>query len=171
MDFLDLAKRRHSVRTFKRERVGIEDVQRILESARVAPTAANKQPVRLVVAQDPDTLSRLSKAADLYGAPLAILVCADKARAWVRPSDGKSTSDIDAAIVCDHMMMEATSLDLGSVWICWFDAEAIRKELDLPDELEPVNILAIGHSAEPPSDPNRFARDRISVDRLTDIRR
>lgn len=171
MDFLDLAKRRHSVRTFKREGVGVEDVQRILESARVAPTAANKQPVRLVVAQDPDTLSRLSKAADLYGAPLAILVCVDKARAWVRPSDGKSTSDIDAAIVCDHMMMEATSLDLGSVWICWFDAEAIRKEFDLPDELEPVNILAIGHSAEPPSDPNRFARDRISVDRLTDIRR
>ena len=171
MDFLDLAKRRHSVRTFKREGVGVEDVQRILESARVAPTAANKQPVRLVVAQDPDTLSRLSKAADLYGAPLAILVCVDKARAWVRPSDGKSTSDIDAAIVCDHMMMEATSLDLGSVWICWFDAEAIRKEFDLPDELEPVNILAIGHSAEPPSDPNRFARDRISVDRLTNIRR
>lgn len=171
MDFLDLAKRRHSIRTFKREGVGVEDVQRILESARVAPTAANKQPVRLVVAQDPDTLSRLSKAADLYGAPLAILVCVDKARAWVRPSDGKSTSDIDAAIVCDHMMMEATSLDLGSVWICWFDAEAIRKEFDLPDELEPVNILAIGHSAEPPSDPNRFARDRISVDRLTDIRR
>ncbi|MEI3314984.1 MAG: nitroreductase family protein [Eggerthellaceae bacterium] len=171
MDFLDLAKRRHSVRTFKRERVGIEDVQRILESARVAPTAANKQPVRLVVAQDPDTLSRLSKTADLYGAPLAILVCADKTRAWVRPSDGKSTSDIDAAIACDHMMMEATSLDLGSVWICWFDAEAIRKELDLPDELEPVNILAIGYSAESPSDPNRFARDRISVDRLTNIRR
>lgn len=169
MNFLELAKQRHSVRNFERKDVSAEDVRMIVEAAHVAPTAANRQPIRLLVAQDPDTLGRLSKAADIYGAPLAILVCADKSRAWVRPSDGKSTSDIDASIVCDHMMMEATDLGLGSVWICWFDADTIRSEFGLADDMEPVNIIAIGHSAEPPANPNRHIAERIPVDQLTSI--
>ena len=166
MDFLDLAKRRHSVRSFKQESIPAEAVRKIVEAAHVAPTAANRQPVRLIIAQNPDALGRLSKAAELYDAPLAILVCADKSQAWTRPIDGKSTSDIDAAIACDHMMMEATDLGLGSVWICWFDADIIRTEFSLPDALEPVNILAIGHSAEPPANSERHATQRIPVDQL-----
>lgn len=78
MNFLELAKQRHSVRNFERKDVSAEDVRMIVEAAHVAPTAANRQPIRLLVAQDPDTLGRLSKAADIYGAPLAILVCADQ---------------------------------------------------------------------------------------------
>lgn len=105
MDFLDLAKRRYSVRSYKETPVEEEKVARILEAARVSPSAANLQPTRLVVVDDKAGMGKLSRAANVYSAPLAIIVCADHAKAWKRPADGKSTVDIDAAIATDHMMM------------------------------------------------------------------
>ena len=58
------------------------------------------------------------------------------------------TTDIDASILTDHMMLAATEQGLGSVWICYFKPDVIKKEFDLPDNLEPVNILAIGYTNE-----------------------
>lgn len=84
-------------------------------------------------------------------------------KAWHRPADGKSTSDIDAAIVTDHMMLEATSLGLGSVWICWFDPTMLADELSLPASLEPVNVLAIGYASEPAKPIDRYATERIAL--------
>lgn len=93
----------------------------------VAPTAANLQPVHLIVVQDEDGLAKIGKGANIYGAPLAIIVCADHNKAWVRPFDKKQTCDIDASILTDHMMMEATELGLGSVWVCYFQPEVIKR--------------------------------------------
>lgn len=59
---------------------------------------------------------------------------------WVRPFDQKQTGDIDAAILTDHMMLEATELGLGTVWVCYFQPDVIRKEFDLPDNLEPTPL-------------------------------
>ncbi len=170
MDFLELAKKRYSVRSYTDAPVEKEKVDCILEAARVAPSAANLQPVRLVVIDDEKGMKKLGMAANTYGAPCAIIVCADHVRAWKRPTDGKSTADIDASIVTDHMMMEATSLGLGSVWICWFDPDTITREFGLSESLEPVNILAVGYSDEPDKSPERFLDERISLSELTDTR-
>ncbi len=170
MDFLELAKKRYSVRAYKETPVEKEKVARILEAARVAPSAANLQPTRLVVVDDEAGMEKLGMAANTYGAPLAIIVCADCARAWKHPADGKSTADIDASIATDHMMMEATSLGLGSVWICWFDPDTIVRQFDLPESLEPVNILAIGYSNESAKSPDRHADERISLGELVNVR-
>lgn len=166
MDFLDLAKRRYSVRTYRETPVEKEKVARILEAARVSPSAANLQPTRLVVVDDKAGMEKLSRAANVYSVPLAIIVCADHAKAWKRPADGKSTVDIDASIATDHMMMEATSLGLGSVWICWFDPEVVAHEFGLPETLEPINVLAIGYSDGPAKSPDRHAAERIPVGEL-----
>ena len=166
MDFLDLAKSRHSVRSYRPDKVEAEKVASLVEAARVAPTAANLQPARLVVAQSAASLEAMGAAANLYGAPLAFVVCVDRSRAWVRPFDGKSTADIDAAIACDHLMMQATSLGLGSVWICYFKPDKLKQALSIPAELDPVNILAVGYTDEPASDPRRYATDRIPADEL-----
>ena len=64
------------------------------------------------------------------------------------------------------MMIEATELGLGSVWVCYFKPDIIRKEFNLPDNLEPVNILAIGYSSEEAADPERHSQTRISVKEL-----
>ena len=94
------------------------------------------------------------------------IVCADHDKAWVRPFDQKQTGDIDASILTDHMMLQATELGLGTVWVCYFKPDVLRKEFDLPANLEPVNILVIGYSNEGTGDPNRFNKQRIPMSQL-----
>lgn len=170
MSLLDIAKIRYSARSYKKQAVEEDKLTKILEVAHVAPTAANMQPVRLLVVQSGEGLAAVEKSANIYGAPLAILVCADKSKAWTRPFDGMITADIDASILTDHMMLMATELGLGSVWICYFKPDVLRKELNLPENLEPINILALGYSAEPEPDKNRHSHTRMPLDELVEYR-
>ena len=165
MDFLEIAKSRYSVRDYKRKKVEPEKLEKILLAAHVAPTAANLQPVRLIVVQE-EGLNKIGKAANIYGAPLAIIVCSEHSKAWTRPFDNKKTVDIDASILTDHMMMQATELGLGSVWIYYFKSDVIRQEFRLPDTLEPINILAVGYAEGSPADPERHATQRIPLKEL-----
>ncbi|MCL6477981.1 MAG: nitroreductase family protein [Peptococcaceae bacterium] len=155
MSFLELAKRRYSVRKYEARQVEEEKLFKILEAGRVAPTAVNYQPQRLIVVREKEGLEKLKKAANVYDAPLAIIVCADHNSAWKRPFDNKNTVDIDASIVTDHMMLQATELGLGTVWICYFKPDVLRKEFNIPDHVEPVNILAIGYAAGEGLSPDR----------------
>lgn len=166
MSLLETAKQRYSVRKYEDRVVEKEKLDKILEAAHVAPTAANLQPVRLIVVQDKANLEKISKAANIYNAPLAIIVCADHTKAWTRPFDGKKATDIDASILTDHMMLEATELGLGSVWICYFKPDVLREEFQLPEHLEPINILAIGYGNDTPADPERHSSARISINEL-----
>jgi nitroreductase len=163
MGFLELAKRRFSVRKFEAKKVEKEKLSQILEAGRVAPTAANYQPQRLIIVQEEAGLVKLKKAANIYEAPLAVIVCADHNVAWRRPFDGKGTVDIDASIVTDHMMMEATDLGLGTVWICYFKPDVLKKEFHMPDHIEPVNILAIGYAAGQIASPERHDKARKPI--------
>lgn len=166
MNFLEIAKKRYSVRSYTGKKVEQEKLDKILLAAHVAPTAANMQPVKLIVVQSDEGLNKVGKAANIYGAPLAIIVCCEHEKAWTRPFDRKQTVDIDASILTDHMMIEATELGLGSVWICYFKPDVIQKEFNLPDTLEPVNILAVGYSDESPADPERHATQRVPLSDL-----
>ncbi len=166
MTFLNIAKSRYSVRNYSTQKVEQEKIDKIIESAHVAPTAANLQPVRLIVVTETNGLNSISKATNIYNAPMAIIVCSDTSKSWKRPFDGKNTSDIDASIITDHMMLQATELGLGSVWICYFKPDIIRKEFRLPETLEPVNILAVGYSAETPADSERHTSMRKPLKEL-----
>ena len=166
MELLETAKKRFSVRSYTDQKVEPEKLNKILEAAHVAPTAANLQPIHLIVAQSDEALAKISMAANIYNAPLAIIVCADHNKAWVRPFDRKQTGDIDASILTDHMMLQATELGLGTVWVCFFNPDVIKKEFQLPDNLEPVNILVIGYGKESPADSERHVTTRISMKEL-----
>lgn len=80
--------------------------------------------------------------------------------------DNKQTTDIDAAILTDHMMLQATELGLGTVWVCFFRPDVIKQEFQLPDNLEPINILVIGYGKETPADPERHSVTRIPMEEL-----
>lgn len=160
MDFLSLAKKRYSVRKYKDLPVEPEKIAQILEAGRVAPTGANRQPQRILVVQTEQGLEKLKKAARFYDAPVVMIVCTAPDEAWVRKKDGKNIAEIDASIVTDHMMLEATSLGLGSLWICWFDPDVLREEFQIPDSLVPVNLLAIGYADGEPASENRHDEQR-----------
>ena len=87
MDFINIAKSRSSVRDYNNKKVEPEKLEKILEAAHVAPTAANLQPVHLIVVQSEEGLAKIGKAANIYGASLAIIVCADHDKAC---GDGSS---------------------------------------------------------------------------------
>lgn len=165
MALLDIMRKRYSVRNYENRPVEKEKLAQILAAAQAAPTAANRQPVRLLTVESREGLELLSKAADIYNAPLAIIVCSDRSLAWKRPFDGRQTTDIDASILTDHMMLQATEAGLGTVWICYFRPDIIKKEFHLPEQLEPVNILAVGYSAVP-DDPKRRLAARLPIEKL-----
>lgn len=83
--FLELAKSRHSVRSYEKRAVEAEKLNSILEAGRIAPTAANMQPCRFLVLNDDTAMSKLQKACTPHGAPLAIVVCANKKRRGFAP--------------------------------------------------------------------------------------
>lgn len=148
MTFMELAAGRYSSRCYQDRPVEAGKIDAIVEAGRLAPTAKNLQPVRVIVADDADGLGRIAKTANLYGAPLGIVVVADTDRAWRRPFDGKSFADIDASIVTTQMMYEAQDLGLGTVWIGYFDPAVIRSEFGLAENEEPSAILAVGYRAD-----------------------
>ncbi len=166
MDFISIAKKRCSIRSYTERKVEPDKLEKILEAAHVAPTAANLQPVHLITVQSAEGLAKIGKAANIYGAPLAVIVCADHSKAWERPFDKKQTGDIDAAILTDHMMLQATELGLGSVWVCCFKPDVLSREFDIPANLEPVNILVIGYAGEDFADPERHNQTRIPLNEL-----
>ncbi|MCX8128578.1 MAG: nitroreductase family protein [Clostridia bacterium] len=171
MSVLEIAKKRYSVRNYRPDKVEKEKLLEILEAGRVAPTGANAQPYRLIVVQEDEGLGKIKKAANIFGAPLAIIVCGDRNQVWKRPFDGKSILDIDTSIITDHMMLQATELGLGSVWICYFKPDVIRAEFNLPDNLEPVNILAIGYANGESASPDRHERTRRPLSEIVSYER
>ncbi len=164
MDFLSLATKRYSVRDYSQKKVEEDKIVNILKAAQIAPTAANLQPVRLLVLSEDSELSKLNGIANIYHAPLAFIVLADKKKAWTRPFDGMNTKDIDASIVTTHMMLEACDQDLGSVWICYFKAKELKEKFNIPEHLEPINILAVGYENE--ATKKTHPKQRISLNEL-----
>jgi len=164
--FLDLAKSRYSVREYENKAVEAEKLTAILEAGRIAPTAANQQPCIFLVLNNKESIEKLCKACRPHGAPLAIVICADKTSAWVRPFDKANMGEIDSTIAADHMMMCAQDLGLSSCWITYFDPKIIRKEFKIPDNVVPINILAIGYGADEPQSPDRFSQTRKPLDSI-----
>lgn len=166
MEFLELAKKRYSVRKYETRKVEKEKLLKILEAGRVAPTAANLQPHSIIVVETSEGLEKLGKCARAYGEPLALIVCGNHDVAWKRPFDNKDFSDIDVSIVTDHMMLQATELGLGTVWIGYFNAAVLKEEFNLPHNVEPINILAVGYPAGEAAAPDRHDKARKSLDEI-----
>ena len=149
MDFLTLAKERYSVRKFKSDPVPQACIDKILAAGHAAPTACNKQPQKILVVNTEEGLAKIRKCTEChFNAPLVLIVCTDKTLCWKRSYDGKTSGDIDAAIVTTHMMLEAKDLGLGSTWVMWFIPEAVREEFALPEAWEPVALLTLGYPAD-----------------------
>jgi nitroreductase len=160
MEFIDLAKKRYSVRSYKEKEVEEEKLLKILEAGQVAPTGANFQPQRLLVIREKVGLQKLKNSANVYDAPIAIVVCGDRDEAWKRPYDGRNIVEIDTSIVTDHMMLQATALGLGTIWVCYFKQDVLTKDFNLPKGIEPISILGIGYAAGEASSPDRHSKAR-----------
>jgi nitroreductase len=146
MDFLELARRRYSALCYESTPIEPEQLKLILHAGQLAPTACNFQPQRILLLTQPEQLERVRQVTNSklpFGA--AMLVCYDRESCWYRKADGKSSGEIDASIVTTRMMLEATQLGLGSIWVMSWDASEMKAAFAIPEQYEPVALLILGH--------------------------
>ena len=150
MDFLELAADRYSVRSYSDRPLEPEKMDRILKAAQLAPTAVNYQPQKIFVLKSPEAIEKIRSLTQFaYDAPVVLLVCADMTRVWKSPREhGYDTGEMDASIVCTHMMLEAWELGIGSVLVRGFDSCQVAKAFDLPKHIKPICLLPIGYPSE-----------------------
>jgi nitroreductase len=150
--FLELAKRRRSIRKYQQRPVEPEKIEALVEAALRAPSSRGINPWEFVVIQDRQMLEQLSRSKDgsrfLESAPLAIVVCADPDRSdvWIE----------DSAIASTILLFEAQSLGLGACWIqirgrqhspTESSEDYIKRLLEIPKNLSPDGIKK-PHAAE-----------------------
>jgi len=147
MEFYEVISKRRSIRAYKKDPVEDSKLSRILNAARLAPTAANRQPYSLIVVKDEDTKIRLKDAYSqewFFTAPVIVCACALPDDAWKR-NDGKGYVDVDVAIAMDHLILAASAEGLGTCWIAAFKPEVVREVLNIPDNMEPLVLTPLGY--------------------------
>ena len=163
MHFSELITNRSSVRGYKSDPIEDEKLLAVLEAARMAPTAHNNQPFRVIVIHTEgreDELSRIYGRPWFTQAPIVIGIIGVPAEGWVR-QDGKNYFEVDVAIAMDHLILAAHSLGLGTCWIGAFSPEAVYEVLNLPEDVVPVAFTPLGY-------PGKEGREKIrkSLDEL-----
>lgn len=162
--FLKLAAERYSCRKFSTHKVSEKDILSILEAARLAPTAVNRQPVHIWVLRSPEALEKISQATKyIFDAPLVFMLGCQPEKAWVRKVDGKNGAEIDAAIVGTHIMMQVEDIGLGSTWVGSFDPAVIAKNFPETQGYEIVALFPVGH---PAAEPAPMHSERKSLEEL-----
>lgn len=151
MSFEKLINARYSCRKFKDTAVEQEKIDKILQSALVAPTACNLQPQRILVLTDKEKIKALDEekcTRYTFDAPLIFVMCVDRSKAWTRKYDNISSAQTDCSIVMTHMMLEATELGLGTTWVMALNPDIARKVLDIPDNLDILSFMPTGYPAD-----------------------
>lgn len=164
MDIYELIETRCSIRAYRAQPVPEASIRRILEAARQAPSACNRQPWHFFVVRDAETRRQLfpyERQAWIAAAPVVLVACSLPDAAWVRAQDGKNHADIDIAIAMEHVMLAATAEGLGACWICAFDPEVFRQALRLPDAMTPVAATPLGYAAGAGRPHDRKTLDEI----------
>lgn len=152
MNFLELAKERYSVRKMKPEKIKQEDLDKILEAARLSPTAKNMQRERLLVVNTEDGIEKIKQCTPCdFGASTIIIISYEKDDEQNESDDSRKYGLIDTGIVATHMCLEATNLGLGTTMVGLFDRELTKKLFNIPPKYQPELLLSIGYIDRKPS--------------------
>ena len=156
---------RTSIRQWKSTPVEYDKVQKLLRAAMSAPTAMNRQPWDFIVLTDSGIKNKV--ASELHNdmverAPLVIITCGNMTKKFEKDTY-YWLSDVSAAT--ENMLLAAKSLGLGAVWTGGYPSEqrvaAVRKALELPEEIVPVAIVPIGYPAEDPLPKDKWQRENV----------
>jgi len=163
MNFIEIARKRYSTRAYKPQPIEDEKLQQVLEAARLAPTAANRQPFQLIVIHTKGREEELRQIYDtpwFVQAPIVICACGIPSQSWTR-RNGKDYCDVDVTIAMDHLILAAADLGLGTCWIGAFNPDITRQVLGLPDDVEPIIFTPLGYPADRPGHKSRKSLDDL----------
>jgi nitroreductase len=163
MDLFKAIEKRRSIRKFKPEPVAKEDLKKILEAGRLAPSGGNRQPWYFIIVKDLETKKALSIAANnqkFIADADTVIVALGKPRTTTKLPYKLSSTRIpqkqDPMIAIEHMILVATALSYGTCWIGAFSKNEIRKILKIPENLAVIALLPVGIPNEsPPPRPRK----------------
>jgi nitroreductase len=164
MNVSDAIRMRKSVRSYLGKQVEDGKLTAVLESARLAPSAGNRQEWRFVTVREAETRKRIAEAANnqafIGEAPAVIVACAETdGRIMIC---GQPCYPIDVAIALDHITLAAVELGLGTCWIGAFDEKKVKQILSIPEKIRVVGLMPIGYA----SDPSPVEKKRLSLDAI-----
>ena len=146
MDFENVIRTRCATRKFDRK-VEKEKLDKILEAGRLAPTAKNKQPFKVLVVESPEGLSFIDEASPCrYNAKTVLVVCGDKENSYQK--NDMPIYVMDASIVATHMMLAATDIGLDTCWAGVNDVEQTQKVFNLQENIYPICFLDLGYRSD-----------------------
>lgn len=165
MDVFETITGRRSIRKYKDTPVAREEIERLLNFARLAPSWKNLQCWRFLVLTDPLSREALLEAFPednpgkkaLVSAPCVIVVCADPTESGVE--NGMEYYLADTAIAFDHLCLAAYGMGLGTCWMGWYDEQAMKSALGIPPQIKVVGITPLGY---PDQDPKPRPRKELS---------
>ncbi|HCA48696.1 MAG TPA: nitroreductase [Armatimonadetes bacterium] len=147
MNVMEAIKQRFSVRKYKAYEIEDEKLERVIEAARLAPSARNLQEWRFVVVRDERMREALSEAANgqrfVAEAPAVIVACAITSERVM--SCGLHCFPIDISIAMAYMTLVAVEEGLGTCWVGAFNSDKVRDLLGIPKDVIVVGVLPIGY--------------------------
>lgn len=149
MEFMDVIQKRKSIRKFTEDVVPDDIIEKLLETARLAPTWANMQGVRFVVVKDPEKLEKVKSAISqgwVKGAKTIIVVCIEPRKSG-KNTNGLEYYTVDAAICAEHIVLACTNFNLGCCWVGFFKEEDVISALNIPKRTRVIALLPIGYPA------------------------
>lgn len=157
-------KMRRSIRKYIDKPIEDEKIIRLIESARLAPSGDNTQPWHFIVVKSQLSRQRLAEASHkqkwMLSSPVFIVCVADircRIKEDINISLNEDSPQIelkqiirDTSISIEHMLLEASNLELGTCWVAWFTQEKIRPILNIPNDKYVVGIITLGYPDETP---------------------
>ena len=163
MEVFKAIRKRYSVRGYLDKQVEDDKLNKVLEAARLAPSARNIQEWKFVVVKDKDTRQKMidaCKGQEFVGqAPVIIVACAIITDYTM--TCGQLAYPVDLSIAVDHMTLQAVELGLGTCWIGAFFEDKVKKLLKIPDEARIVAVLPLGYPSTTPKEKQRKPLDQI----------
>ena len=170
MSFLDLAKARYSCRNLTAKKIEPEKIDRILQAAVAAPTAVNKQPIKIWKISSADGAEKIKSVTKYtFGAGFFLVVGYKQDEAFVRPFDKKNFAEIDASIVATHIMLAVQDEGLGATWVGYFDPAKLQEVFPEMSGYEFVAIFPIGYPEENAAPSNRHEMRRSVAELVEEI--
>jgi nitroreductase len=145
MDAFEAVQKRHSIRAYEPTPIPEEKLRKVLEAARLAPSAGNIQPWHFVVVKDRGRRETLAKggryARFLAESPIVIVGCGDQKASpnWYK---------VDVAIAMQNMVLTATGEGLGTCWVASFSEDRVKSLLKIPEHVRVVALMALGYQRE-----------------------
>jgi nitroreductase len=159
MDVLEAIKTRRSVRRYRATPVPEDLLKTVLNAARLAPSANNAQPWRIIVVTDEDLKVKLVAGAHgqkfLAEAPVVLVACGIPDEAFQTVGGYMSSHVMDVSIALDHLTLAAHSVGLGTCWVAWFKEDKVREVLGIPEDVRVVAMTPLGYPDESPERTTR----------------